>query len=176
MLSAVADHCKTLCVRALRDSVYVHYHKARIMLRLKENGAGAHMRIAIPVWHGQVSTVFDFARRLLVVDVDDVHEMYKSEVSFEPESLIARVRTLHRLETDVLICGSISRDVAAMVASNGIEIVPFVKGPVDEVLAAFLADQIDDPRFLLSGSALEARQQETFKTNSSTVDADYRQE
>jgi hypothetical protein len=50
-----------------------------------------------------------------------------------------------------------------MVAGYGIEIVPFVKGPVEEVLAAFLSGKIDDPRFLLSGSGPESRQQSAFK-------------
>jgi len=121
------------------------------------------MRVAIPVWRGQVSTVFDFARRLLIVDVDDVHETNASEVPFEEESLTTRVRSLSRLGTDVLICGSISCDLATMVASNGIEIVPFVKGPANEVLAAFLAGEIDHPRFLLSGSVRESREKEEFK-------------
>ena len=133
------------------------------------------MRVAIPVWCGQVSTVFDFARRLLVVDVDDARETDTSEFPFEEESLRARVRTLSRLGTEVLICGSISRDMATMVASNGIEIVPFVKGPVTEVLAAFLADEIDDPRVLLSGSVPEARQQEAFKAHPPAASADYPQ-
>ena len=133
------------------------------------------MKVAIPVWHGRVSTVFDFARRLLVVDVDDACETNASELPFEEESLTARARALARLRIDVLICGSISSDMATMVASNGIEIVPFVKGPVKEVLVAFLADEIDDPQFLLSGSVPEARQQEAFKARPPAAGADYPQ-
>ena len=133
------------------------------------------MKVAIPVWHGRVSTVFDFARRLLVVVVDVARDTNASEVPFEEESLTARVKTLSRLGTEVLICGSISCDIATMVASNGIEIVPFVKGPVTEVLVAFLADEIDDPRFLLSGSVPEARQQEAFKARPPAAGADYPQ-
>ncbi len=129
------------------------------------------MRVAMPVWRGQISTVFDFARRLLVVDVDDGVETTASEFSFDEESLTSRVRTLSRLGTEVLICGSISRELAAMVASSGIDIVSFVKGPAKEVLAAFLAGELDDQRFLLSGSDPEARQKESFKARSPTADA-----
>jgi len=121
------------------------------------------MRVAIPVWRGQVCTVFDFARRLLVVDVDDAGERCSSEIPFDEESMTARVRHLSRLRTETLICGAISSDLAKMVAGYGIEIVPFVKGPVEEVLAAFLSGEIEDPRFLLSGSGPESRQQKAFK-------------
>ncbi len=121
------------------------------------------MRVAIPVWRGQVCTVFDFARRVLVVEMDDAGKRSSSEIPFEEESMTARVRTLSRLRTEILICGAISSDLAKMVAAYGIEIVPFVKGPVEEVLAAFLAGEIDDPRFLLSGSGPESRRQKAFK-------------
>lgn len=121
------------------------------------------MRVAIPVWRGQVCTVFDFARRLLLVDVDDAGEKCSSEVPFDEESMTARVRQLSRLRTEILVCGAISSDLAKMVAGYGIEIVPFVKGPVEEVLAAFLSGEIDDPRFLLSGSGPESRHQNAFK-------------
>ena len=130
------------------------------------------MRVAIPVWRGQVCTVFDFARRVLVVDMDDAGKRHSSEVSFDEESMTARVRTLSRLRTDVLICGAISSDLAKMVAGYGIEIVPFVKGPVEEVLAAFLTGEIDDPRFLLSGSGPESRQQKAFKGRTPAAGSD----
>jgi len=139
---------------------------------MNKKGDAADMRIAIPVWHEQICTVFDFARRLLVVDVDDGIERGSSEVPFEEESITVRARALARLRIDVLICGAISSDLAKMVAGYGIEIVPFIKGLAKEALAAFLTGEIEDPRFLLSGSVPEARQQETFKARPRAAGAD----
>jgi len=41
------------------------------------------MRVAIPVWRGQVCMVFGFARRMLVVDTDDAGERCSSEIPLD---------------------------------------------------------------------------------------------
>jgi predicted Fe-Mo cluster-binding NifX family protein len=115
------------------------------------------MKLVMPVASGRISTAFDFARQLLLVEYEDGHEVRRIELFLEEDLPLNRARRLEALGTTVLICGAISRSLAERVASGGIEIIPFVSGPVDEVLAAYLAGELNSARFLLPGSTYEER-------------------
>ena len=109
------------------------------------------MKVAIPAWTGQVSTVFDFARSLVLVELHSGKEVSRSEIPLDEYPSISRAGALSRLGVKVLICGAISRSLATVVTGYGIEIIPFVSGMVDEVLDAYLTGELADARFLLPG-------------------------
>ena len=109
------------------------------------------MRIAIPIRDGCVSPVFDFARRLLLVELEDGREVARSETTLAPEPSVQRAGRLRDLDVDILMCGAISRDLAGWIARGGIEILPYVSGSVDEVLKAYVSGHLADPRFALPG-------------------------
>jgi len=109
------------------------------------------MKIAIPVWNDCVSNVFDFAHRLLLVDIENGREVERSEVELKAQSLPQRAGSLKNLGVDVLICGAISRALACMVAASGTEVLAFVTGRVDDVLQAYLTGQLVKPEFTMPG-------------------------
>lgn len=109
------------------------------------------MKVAIPVWAGQVSTVFDFTHSLLLVELHSGKEASRSEIPLDESPSLSRAGILSRLGVNVLICGAISRSLATVVAGYGIEIIPFVTGMVDEVLDAYLTGRLADARFFLPG-------------------------
>ena len=109
------------------------------------------MRIAIPIWKGAVSSVFDFAHHLLLVDVEGQQETGRAQIDLEEQQESRRSAKLVDLGVDALICGAISRALAQMLAGQNIEVIPYVTGLADEVLDAYLSDQLTEPRFLLPG-------------------------
>ncbi len=109
------------------------------------------MKIAIPIWNGYVSSVFDFAHRLLLLEIQNGSETNRSEISLDPESITQRAVRLKTLGADVLICGAISRSLASMVIASGIKVLPYTVGPVDEVIKAYLTDKLEQTRFVLPG-------------------------
>ena len=109
------------------------------------------MKIAIPICEDCVSNVFDFASKLLLVEIENSKEISRSEVSLESQSLSQRVGQLKSLEVDVLICGAISRALANMVTAPGIQVLPYVTGRIDDVLQAYLAGQLVKPEFSMPG-------------------------
>ncbi|MBN1675198.1 MAG: dinitrogenase iron-molybdenum cofactor biosynthesis protein [Kiritimatiellae bacterium] len=114
-------------------------------------------RTAIPVWRGSVSTVFDFARELLVVEHGGRGEVSRVSVALPVEPPMSKARRLSELGVGVLICGAISRPLAVLVASRGIRIIPFVRGPVDRVLGAYLSGGVMNGDFRLPGISPGAR-------------------
>lgn len=108
-------------------------------------------KIAIPEWQGQVSTVFDFAGKLLLIDIDEQKEINRSEITFPDEPMPRRATRLKNLGVDVLICGAISRPLAFMITGLGIELLPYISGRIDEVLNAYLTGRLTEQRFSMPG-------------------------
>ena len=109
------------------------------------------MKIAIPEYNGNVSNVFDFAHRLLLVEIENGKELNRSEIALESQSLPQRVGQLKSLGVDILVCGAISRVLANMVTASGIQLLPYVTGRVDDILQAYLAGQLVKPEFTMPG-------------------------
>lgn len=110
------------------------------------------MKIAIPVWEGKVSPVFDTACRLLVLQVKNRKETSRFETFLDERELTRRCLRIQALGLDTLICGAISKHFYRMLVSDKIEIIPWISGPAEEVLEAYLNGELFNPRFLMPGS------------------------
>jgi predicted Fe-Mo cluster-binding NifX family protein len=108
-------------------------------------------RIAIALWQLRISPVFDTTGNLLLLDVNNGREVYRTEHSLHGLSIQKRVDKLVELDVDVLICGAISRPLADMVRASGIRIIPWMKGNVNDVLTWYLTGTPVEPRFLMPG-------------------------
>lgn len=108
-------------------------------------------KIAIPICNGCVSNVFDFAANILVVEIEGGRETGRCEVPLRSRLLPERVGQLAELKVDVLVCGAVSRLLANMVMAGGIEIRSNVMGRVDDVLEAYLTNQLMSAQFAMPG-------------------------
>ena len=109
------------------------------------------MRVAVPVLDDRISPVFDVARRLVLVDIENEREVERTEKVLEEPELAARARRVAELGADVLICGAISRPFEAMLLSAGVEVIPQTCGPVEDVLKAFVSGQLTEQAFVIPG-------------------------
>ena len=151
-----AQHHNTMYYNVLRPPflVLLRWHE-NCTVESKEEMT--HMKIAIPVWGDNVGTTFDFAHHLLLVDVNRNREEKRNVTALPDEHSFNRARRLSGLKVDVLICGAISQQMFFNLANSGINIVPFVKGDVEQVLSAFLSGRLAESRFLLPGCPPDAR-------------------
>ena len=115
------------------------------------------MNVAISVWQERISSVFDFAAKLLLIDLEKGHEKSRKEIVLSEQSGPERAAKLRQLEVNVLICGVISRSLADMLNGAGIQVLPFVTGSVEQVLAAYKAGNLSQPQYTLSSSWQGAR-------------------
>lgn len=109
------------------------------------------MKVAIPLWQGRVSPVFDEASRILVVDISEGREKSRQEESLLTRNPFERAQALPRLGVDLLICGMISQMQQTALDSAGIQIIPHICGCMDEVIAAFLDGRIEKGAMLMPG-------------------------
>jgi predicted Fe-Mo cluster-binding NifX family protein len=119
------------------------------------------MRLAVAVWGSEVSPVFDFSHRIMVMQCDETRERARYPYELPDESMSARAERLRELGVDVLICGAISNSLAKMLRGMGIVVIPWKCGLVEEVLMAYFSGSLEDPRFSMpgagNGSALQIR-------------------
>lgn len=115
------------------------------------------MKIAIPVWQGRVSPVFDSSLRILLLDTEDGRVLTRSETEIGGELPQDRARRLSELGVEVLVCGAVSRPLAEQVALAGIRLIPFIAGEVDEILRAYLEGGLPSDEFLMPGCCGERR-------------------
>ena len=109
------------------------------------------MRVAVPIWQHRVSPVFDTAARLLLCEVEDGHEVSRTEQFMGGLSLPARTSRLVELGVDVLLCGALSRELASILTASGIKVVPWVSGSVDDVVNCYISGKPLDSRFQMPG-------------------------
>jgi predicted Fe-Mo cluster-binding NifX family protein len=109
------------------------------------------MRVAIPLWQGRVSPVFDEASKILLVDISEKKEQHRQEESLIARNPFERAQLLPKLGVDLLICGMVSQTQQTALASAGIRIIPHICGPMEEVVAAFLDGRIESGAMLMPG-------------------------
>ena len=124
---------------------------------------GVSTTVAIPVWNDQVSTTFDFAERLVVLETEVGREISRREIQLDGDSVERKARKIRDMAVQVVLCGAISQAFARAVARTGIEIIPYVTGPIDDVLAAYLCGRLAEPRFLQPGCRPGARRKWTHR-------------
>ena len=109
------------------------------------------MRIAVPYWQGRVSPVFDVARTILIVDVQNGLELKRDKIPLVEKDPLARSKRVSQLGVDVLICCAISRLSEIILSSLGVKVIAHICGPVEDVIKAFLSDRLTENSFLMPG-------------------------
>jgi predicted Fe-Mo cluster-binding NifX family protein len=107
--------------------------------------------VAIAVYEDGVSTTFDFAGELLVVELEGGHETARRGLPMEGLSPVAKAELVADSGAATLVCGAVSRQLMRHLAWSGLRVMPFVTGAVDDVLAAYLCGRLAEPDFLQAG-------------------------
>ncbi len=109
------------------------------------------MRIAIPIWDNKVSPVLDSASRLLIVETESRNVASRFEISLDEFDLSRRFFRFQNMKIDILICGAVSHAFSRMLTASGVNVISEISGYVEEVLRAYLHEQLFNPEFLMPG-------------------------
>jgi predicted Fe-Mo cluster-binding NifX family protein len=115
------------------------------------------MIVAVPVWQGRVSPVFDVAGQLLLVEFDGARETVRRQEALPEEAPERRVQRLQALGIETLICGAVSHALEVLLGAGGIQVIPRICGAVDEVLQAFLCSELHNDQFAMPGCCGQRR-------------------
>jgi len=109
------------------------------------------MKMALTVWENRISPVFDAARMLLVVEIENTKIISRRYEPFYPELPTRLAVKLADMNVSVLICGAISEMPANILEASGIKLIPFITGDAHEVIDAYVKDIPCMPAFLMPG-------------------------
>ena len=109
------------------------------------------MKVALAVWNGRISPVFDVARRLVVMTVQNGAVTEKFPEELPVENYMERVARLLDLEVRTLICGAISKPLATILEERGIRVIPFTAGEENEIIEAYCSDKLQSPKLAMPG-------------------------
>ncbi len=109
------------------------------------------MKVALATWNGRVSPVFDVARQVVLVDVQEGRVVARRVEELPGTEPQAQADRLAQLGPQALICGAISKVMASLLDTASIRVIPFTAGEVEPVLAAWLAGNLPDPALSMPG-------------------------
>ncbi len=109
------------------------------------------MKVALAVWNGRISPVFDVSRELLVIDIKEGRVVDRIYVHFSSDQPMHKVRRLLEMNVAVLLCGAVSRQFASTLEANGIRLLAFVSGEVESVIRAYVKGRLPSPEMSMPG-------------------------
>ena len=109
------------------------------------------MKVALTVWDGRISPVFDVCREALVLDVENGKVVSKSPTMLGNASSRSKVDELAALKIGTLVCGAISEPFRQDLMSRGVKVIGFVAGDIEDVLWAILSDMLPTPALSMPG-------------------------
>jgi predicted Fe-Mo cluster-binding NifX family protein len=109
------------------------------------------MKIAIPTWRDRVSPVFDVAQQLLLVELIDVAEVSRQQVSLLETDPVRRARRVQDLQVQTLICCAVSEPLREALVGCGVEVIDHICGDVEEIVAAYQNGTLGEERFAMPG-------------------------
>ncbi|MFP4571894.1 MAG: NifB/NifX family molybdenum-iron cluster-binding protein [Desulfobacterales bacterium] len=109
------------------------------------------MKVALAVWNGRISPVFDVSRDLMVIDIDGGREIDRIYVHFSSDQPMHKVRRLVDMEVEVLLCGAVSRQLAETLEANGIRLFGFISGEAESVISAYLKGRLPSAEMSMPG-------------------------
>ena len=109
------------------------------------------MKIALTVWDGWISPVFDVCREAMIFEIDAGQIASSTKVDMDGTTPLQKIDRLLGLGAETLICGAISEAVHAEAAPRGLKVIGFVAGEIDQVMQAFLSDGLATPALSMPG-------------------------
>jgi predicted Fe-Mo cluster-binding NifX family protein len=109
------------------------------------------MKIGIPIFDCRISPVFDYSTHLEVIEIEGGVEAGSRGIVLDGMGISERVKVLRNAGVDVLICAGLCKELSHLLESMGIKVISGIIGARDDVLGAYLRDELDDPRFVMPG-------------------------
>lgn len=94
--------------------------------------------IAIPVFEERISPLLDVSERFVLFELGNNAVIQKVVINIQGESDRGRILRLKELGVAVIICGAVSRYLTGIINVAGLRLIPWISGPVDEVISSFV--------------------------------------
>ncbi len=108
-------------------------------------------RVAITVWEGRVSPVFDVSREAVILTVEDMAVTDRCQVSIQAPTPRLKLDRIAALRVQTLICGAISEPLHRELTAVGVNVQSFVAGEIDQVIGSFVTGNLPSQVLTMPG-------------------------
>ena len=108
-------------------------------------------RIAIPIFQSRISPVLDTCNDLALVDLPEAAALPRATVSLKSLNPGERAAVMARQGVDKIICAGVSDLMTACIVSYGIRVISGLSGEVEQIIAAYQQDRLDQECFRMPG-------------------------
>ncbi len=108
------------------------------------------MKVAVPVWNGNVSPVLDTAGQLIVFEVENERIISRTKLPIEERILSEKAKKIAN-SAHILICGAMSSHMASFLSSFGLDVYPWVMGDAECLVEMFASGKIPGPEYSMPG-------------------------
>ncbi len=114
-------------------------------------------KTAFAYWENRIAPVFDNARQIHLVEIDDAGQIIRETQELLPDDQpVQRALRLAELSIDTLVCGALSRPLHGILHAYGIQVVPFVAGELQQIIEAWLSGNLHNETFAMPGCCQRA--------------------
>ena len=101
--------------------------------------------LAIPIFGNRVSSRLDCSESILIVAIDDGKVIQRREMRWTKASIPERIHMLIDEGVCILICGGLTNTCAQLLRESSIEVIPWVRGEVEDIILRFLHGTLPTP-------------------------------
>jgi predicted Fe-Mo cluster-binding NifX family protein len=113
--------------------------------------------IAIPLHQSRVAPVLDWCSTILLIPKKAGKSWHDGEQLTIKTNVFDLLRLLHSKDVSPVICGALSPHALRYGQHLGLEFICGISGAIDEVVEAYRAGELDQPRFRLPGCRCKGR-------------------
>lgn len=100
------------------------------------------MKIAVPRFGEEVAPCFDYSSNIVVFTIQNKQIINEQEFTLSSQWTVDRIRLLRDQQVNVLICGGIQDKFEDIVRANGIQVISWVSGKVEDLVHKHLTDKL----------------------------------
>lgn len=109
------------------------------------------MKAAFATWNNRIAPVFDAVHQVHIVETEARRITAERSIRFNNDTPVQKVLRLAELGVEILICGAISKPIHGILTAQGIKVVDFVAGDLQQVIQAWLEGTLTDACFAMPG-------------------------
>ncbi len=100
------------------------------------------MKVAIPRMGETVAPCFEYCATMAIFNVTDSGAVEQVDVPLQSREPFDRVRLLRDQEVETVVCGGIQAFYEDLLKASGFEVISWVSGQVEELLALFIRGEL----------------------------------
>lgn len=109
------------------------------------------MKTAYAYWENRIAPVFDSAQQIFVVDTNGTRSNTEQKIALPAGSPFQKAAHLTELGIQKLVCGAISRPLHDWLLAQGVNVIAFVAGDLQEVIRANISGELQNGHFSMPG-------------------------